>query len=56
LSAKNYFTSANSALGFVSFFEDNIKELNRLYILKGGPGTGKSTIMKNIGKVWYILM
>jgi len=49
----NYFACANSALGFVSFFEDNIKELDRMYILKGGPGTGKSTLMKNIGNQWY---
>ena len=55
MSAKiiNYFACANSALGFVSFFEDNIKELDKLYILKGGPGTGKSTLMKNIGREWY---
>jgi len=55
LSAKiiNYFVCANSALGFVSLFEDNIKGLDRLYILKGGPGTGKSTLMKNIGSEWY---
>lgn len=55
MSAKiiNYFACANSALGFVSFFEDNIKELDRLYILKGGPGTGKSTLMKSIGSEWY---
>lgn len=55
MSAKiiNYFTCANSAHGFVSFFEDNLKGLDRLYILKGGPGTGKSTLMKKIGKEWY---
>ncbi len=55
LSAKiiNYFACANSARGFVSFFEDNLKELNKLYILKDGPGTGKSTLMKHIGKEWY---
>jgi Cdc6-like AAA superfamily ATPase len=55
LSAKiiNYFACANSALGFASFFEDNLKELDKLYILKGGPGTGKSTLMKAIGKEWY---
>lgn len=55
LSAKiiNYYVCANSALGFVSFFEDNIKGLDKLYILKGGPGTGKSTLMKKIGTEWY---
>lgn len=55
LSAKiiNYYACANSSQGFVSYFEDNIKELEKLYILKGGPGTGKSTLMKNVGKEWY---
>jgi Cdc6-like AAA superfamily ATPase len=55
LSAKiiNYYACANSARGFISFFDDNIKELDKLYILKGGPGTGKSTLMKNIGNEWY---
>lgn len=55
LSAKiiNYYACANSAHGFVSYFEDNIKMLEKLYILKGGPGTGKSTLMKNIGNEWY---
>jgi hypothetical protein len=55
LSAKifNYYACANSAHGFVNYFEDNIKMLDKLYILKGGPGTGKSTLMKNIGKEWY---
>ncbi len=54
LSAKiiNYYVCANSAHGFVSYFEDNIKILDKLYILKGGPGTGKSTLMKKIGDVW----
>lgn len=55
MSAKiiNYYACANSASGFISFFEDNIKGLDKLYILKGGPGTGKSTLMKNIGSEWY---
>lgn len=54
MSAKviNYYACANSAKGFVSFFEDNIQFLDKLYILKGGPGTGKSTLMKKIGKEW----
>ncbi len=48
----NYYACANSARGFISYFDDNIKELDKLYILKGGPGTGKSTLMKNIGSEW----
>lgn len=48
----NYYACANSARGFVNYFEDNIKDLEKLYILKGGPGTGKSTLMKKVGRQW----
>ena len=40
---KSYFACANSSRGFYNFFESNLQNLERLYILKGGPGTGKST-------------
>ena len=46
-----YFTCANSSVGFVSFFEQNLDGLENIYILKGGPGTGKSTIMKKIANL-----
>lgn len=42
------FLSANTAKGFVSLYSDFLKG-KRQYIIKGGPGTGKSTMMKNIG-------
>lgn len=48
----NYFAGGNTAKGFYSLFDSNIEDLNHLYILKGGPGTGKSTMMKWIGKYW----
>ena len=44
-----YFLSANSSQGFVSLFEDNLAVLDRVFLLKGGPGTGKSTLMKKVG-------
>ncbi len=50
---KNYYAAANSSLGFVDYFESNFQGLDRLYILKGGPGTGKSTLMKKIGQHFY---
>ncbi len=46
---KNYFATANTAKGFINLFETNINTLNKLFILKGGPGTGKSSLMKKIG-------
>ena len=42
------FAAANTQNGFVSFFDKTFcrKGVSRIYILKGGPGSGKSTIMK----------
>jgi len=50
MSTKHFFTCGNTAKGFRNFFSSNIQSLNKLFILKGGPGTGKSTLMKKIGK------
>lgn len=46
------FAAANTENGFVSFFDSTFFGENavRNYILKGGPGSGKSTIMKNYAK------
>lgn len=46
---KHFFACCNTAKGFQNFFSSNLKDLDKIYILKGGPGTGKSTIMKKIG-------
>ncbi len=45
-----YFLSGNTAEGFYSLWEENIKDLTKLIILKGGPGTGKSSMMKAFAK------
>ncbi|AFS78863.1 hypothetical protein Curi_c18570 [Gottschalkia acidurici 9a] len=44
---RRMFPASNTSEGFYSYF-DNIlgKDANRIFILKGGPGTGKSTIMR----------
>ena len=44
------FAAANSGKGFVSFFSEvfDRPEYRRRYILKGGPGTGKSSFLKRI--------
>ncbi|MBX9971626.1 PRK06851 family protein [Cytobacillus firmus] len=44
-----YFAGGNTARGFHNLFESNLQGLDRLFILKGGPGTGKSSLMKAIG-------
>jgi len=44
------FAAANSGKGFVSFYDGvfDRPEIRRRYIIKGGPGTGKSSFMKAI--------
>ncbi|MEH7463953.1 PRK06851 family protein [Bacillus thuringiensis] len=49
---KNYYAGGNTARGFYSLYEENLTGLDRLFILKGGPGTGKSSLMKAIGREW----
>ncbi|MBQ8510653.1 MAG: hypothetical protein IJ493_12170 [Clostridia bacterium] len=47
---EKYFAAANSSGGFVSWFDDIFAPdgIDRTYIIKGGSGTGKSTLMKRI--------
>ncbi len=47
---RHIFISMNSSEGFVSYFDEYINSLNRVYVLKGGPGTGKSGLMKYFGE------
>ena len=48
---RKIFPGGNTTKGFYSFFDYIIKpDANRVFILKGGPGVGKSNFMKNIGK------
>lgn len=50
---EKYFAAANTEAGFFSLFHEvfSPERLHRIYILKGGPGTGKSTLMRKIGSV-----
>ena len=41
-----FFASMNSGDGFISYFKEIFSSLDRLYIIKGGPGTGKSRFMR----------
>lgn len=50
-SVKMVFPGGNTCLGFYSFYDYIIgDDARRIFLLKGGPGTGKSTFMKRIGK------
>lgn len=50
---KKFFAAANTEKGFVSLFDEVFapEKFRHIYILKGGPGTGKSTLMGNIGLI-----
>jgi hypothetical protein len=47
---KHFFAGNNTSKGFFSYFDYvfNSEKANRIYILKGGPGVGKSSFMKKI--------
>ena len=46
---RRYFPGANTGRGFIGHFEGIVppwSEPHYTYVLKGGPGVGKSTLMK----------
>ncbi len=47
---REYFLGANSAEGFYSRFADNYSPDWTAYIIKGGAGTGKSTLMRRFAE------
>lgn len=49
---RHMFAGGNTPLGFFSYFKHIISagDAKRIFILKGGPGTGKSTMMRKIGQ------
>lgn len=49
---ESFYAAANGYSGFRSLFGEvfNSKRFLRVFVLKGGPGTGKSTLMKTILK------
>lgn len=48
---KHFFLGTNTGQRFYSFYGQLGKEVStRLFIIKGGPGTGKSTFMQKIGQ------
>lgn len=47
---RHYFPGNNTSLGFFSYYEDVVFNISNkaVYILKGGPGCGKSTLMRKV--------
>ncbi|MCK8824920.1 PRK06851 family protein [Fuchsiella alkaliacetigena] len=46
----NLFSGGNTAQGFCSFYEYLPHQAEDIFIIKGGPGTGKSTFIRKIGE------
>lgn len=48
-----FLASANGYTGFKSYFDSifDPKDYLKIFVLKGGPGTGKSSLMKHIAKI-----
>lgn len=48
--SKKYFAASNSAEGFVNYFPQIFSRqcCSRVYVIKGGPGTGKSRFMREV--------
>lgn len=51
--SRHYFAGGNTSIGFHSLFDyiTDLESCDRRLIIKGGPGTGKSTMMKRIGEL-----
>lgn len=49
---RRYFAASNSCVGFRNYYGDIFTDTrtDRLYIIKGGPGTGKSHFMKVVAR------
>lgn len=47
---ETYFAASNSGAGFVSYYGEifDPSRFDRLYLIKGGPGTGKSSLMRRV--------
>ena len=52
---RTYFLGANSKNGFYSLYDELFAGEYRLHIIKGGPGTGKSSFMRKIGALRFPL-
>ena len=50
--SQEHVSGGNTSKGFYSRFDNIIspEEARRIFVIKGGPGTGKSTLMKTFQK------
>lgn len=49
-----FFAAANGTNGFRSYFDDIFlsEKFEKIYVLKGGPGTGKSTLLRELASAF----
>ena len=45
-----YFAASNSSRGFKNYFKEVFERADTIYVVKGGPGTGKSSFMKRCSR------
>ncbi len=45
---ERYFLGNNTAYGFQGYYEETLRSVDPVILLKGGPGTGKSNMLKKI--------
>ena len=44
---ERYFLGSNTEKGFCGFYNETTDKIGSVYLLKGGAGTGKSSLIKN---------
>ena len=47
---ERFFLGGNTGSGFAGYYTGERERADRVFLIKGGPGTGKSSLMKKIGK------
>ncbi|WP_418791577.1 PRK06851 family protein [Phosphitispora sp. TUW77] len=51
---KKMFPGGNTSQGFYSYYDNIIEpDAKRIFVIKGGPGVGKSTLMRAIGETMF---
>jgi hypothetical protein len=48
---ERYFLGSNTGKGFFGYFKEETENKKTVFLLKGGPGTGKSSLIKRLAKI-----
>ncbi len=52
---RRFFAGSHTAYGYYSLYDNILNYRGRMFIIfKGGPGTGKSTILKKVGESYRL--